>query len=266
MATGSQPTPKKSLGQHWLIDELSLEAIRDLADLQPTDTVLEIGPGTGNLTKLLAVRAQKVTAVELDATLARNLTKLNLANLEIINQDILAFNFDTAPSGYKIVANIPYYLTSKLIRVISETANPPKLAILLVQKEIAERITAVPGDLSILGVTCQYFWDAQKGPLVTADKFDPPPKVDSQVIRLTPKAKLSLSETEQEQLFKLVRIGFAAKRKTILNNLSSGYQIDKPKALEILEGVDIQPTVRPQNISLEQWVRLSQELSSLKLV
>lgn len=261
MATGREPKAKKSLGQHWLADQGILEAITDLADISSEDMVLEIGPGTGKLTKLLSAKANKVIAIELDNSLVIKLTALNLFNVQIVNEDVL--NYDLSGLGnYKLVANIPYYLTGKIIKLISETTNKPELAVLLVQKEIADRLAALPGDMSILGLTCQFYWDVQKGPLVSPDKFIPPPKVTSQIVKLTPKA-FNLSDEEIRGLFRLIKIAFSSKRKTILNNLSSGYRQDKKKVETILLGINIQPSRRPQTLSLDEWRKLNTALSGL---
>jgi 16S rRNA (adenine1518-N6/adenine1519-N6)-dimethyltransferase len=258
MATGDESKARKSLGQHWLADQGILEDITGLADISSKDTVLEIGPGTGRLTKLLSAKANKVIAIELDASLVKKLTALNLSNVQIINEDIL--NYDLSGLGkYKLVANIPYYLTGKIIKLISETANRPELVVLLVQKEIADRLAALPGDMSILGLTCQLNFNVQKGPLVTPDKFIPPPKVTSQVVKLTPK-KVNLSKEETEELFRLIKIAFSSKRKTILNNLSSGLRKDKKSVEAMLLGLDIQPSRRPQTLTLDEWQRLNANL------
>ncbi len=261
MATGREPKARKSLGQHWLADQGILKAITDLADISSEDTVLEIGPGTGRLTKLLSAKANKVIAVELDSSLAIKLTALNLANVRVANEDILDYDLSKLGS-YKLVANIPYYLTGKIIKLISETANRPKLAVLLVQKEIADRLAALPGDMSILGLTCQFYWDVQKGPLVSPDKFIPPPKVTSQIVKLTPKT-FNLSDEETRELFRLIKIAFSSKRKTILNNLSSGYRQDKKKIETILLAINIQPNRRPQTLSLNEWQKLNAAVSGL---
>lgn len=257
----AQSNLKKSLGQHWLVDPASLNAICKAADLQTTDLVLEIGPGSGNLTKLLVSNAREVIAVELDKDLVNSLIKLAKPNLKIINQDILEFNLNDLEPGYKIVANIPYYLTSKLIRQISETTKRPSLVALLVQKEIAERISAKPGEMSILGLTCQYFWEVEKLDVITADKFDPPPKVDSQIVRLRPKVNLPLNLPKQKKLFQLIRVGFSSKRKTLVNNLSSGFGKEKSSLSEILTSLNIDPMIRAQSLSTDQWISLLDELS-----
>ena len=254
MATGNGLKAKKSLGQHWLVDESSLKSILDLAEVSSSDTILEIGPGTGNLTKLLSREAHKVIGVELDSKLVSHLKSLNIPNLEVVNQDILKFKTDDL-AKYKIVANIPYYLTGQLIKYISELDNRPTLAILLVQKEIAERLTANPGQLSILGLICQYYWRIEKGPFISADKFSPPPKVNSQVIKLAPKAK-SLPKDKEEALFKLIKIGFSQKRKTLANNLTRGYRLDKVSARGLIESLNLRPDCRPQTLSLDDWLKL----------
>ena len=258
MATGDS-LAKKSLGQHWLSDSESLSAIVKMADLKKEDRVIEIGPGTGHLTKLLANKAKEVVAVELDQDLVDQLEKLNIANLKVINQDILTFNFSQF-DNYKIVANIPYYLTGKIIRLISELKNRPQVVVLLVQKEIADRLSAKPGDLSVLGLTAQYYWQIEKGLIVKSEKFDPPPKVDSQIVKLIP-VDHQESPEQLQALFRLIKIGFSAKRKTILNNLSSGYRITKEQTKTILASASIEPSTRAQNLSLTDWQRLADLIS-----
>jgi 16S rRNA (adenine1518-N6/adenine1519-N6)-dimethyltransferase len=150
---------KKSLGQHWLKDEASLTAICDAAELTQTDTVLEIGPGQGSLTSQLVRRAGKVIAVELDEYLASEIPfRVTDDNLEVVQGDILKFDLTQLPFGYKVVANIPYYLTSNLIRILSESPNPPSVMVLLVQKEVARRIAAKPGQMSLLSVSAQLYY------------------------------------------------------------------------------------------------------------
>ena len=155
---------KKELGQHWLHDDESLQAMADGIELKKTDTVLEIGPGLGTLTAKLTDQAKKVIAVEFDTDLARELVgRVPTANLQIVRQDILQFDLTTLPKKYKIAANIPYYLTSNLLRVLCESANPFSRAAILVQKEVAERVAAEPGDMSLLSVSVQYYCDVGLG-------------------------------------------------------------------------------------------------------
>jgi 16S rRNA (adenine1518-N6/adenine1519-N6)-dimethyltransferase len=167
-----QDKPKKSLGQHWLHDPEALKAMCDAADLHPEDTVLEIGPGLGTLTSLLTKRAKAVVAVEFDEQLAEALPgQVTASNLSTVHQDIMRFDLTTLPQGYKVVANIPYYLTSNLIRTLSESMNPPSTATLLVQQEVAQRVAAEPGHMSLLSVSAQFYWEASVGRVVDARLF-----------------------------------------------------------------------------------------------
>lgn len=259
----AEPTPKKSLGQHWLYDPASLQAMLDAAAVTADDTVLEVGPGLGTLTELLVHAAHSVVAVEFDADLARGLLQRVKAavgetdNLQIVQQDILRFDLTSLPPDYKVVANIPYYLTSKLVRVLSESPNPPLTAVLLVQKEVAERLAAKPGDLSILGVTAQYYFDVSLAEVVPAALFTPPPKVDSQIVVLRRRdAPLFGAELDVPAFFRVVKAGFGAKRKTLLNSLSGGLHLGKPETLALLERAGISPQLRAQNLSLDDWYRL----------
>lgn len=264
----AEPTPKKSLGQHWLTDEASLNAMLAAAEVGPNDTVLEIGPGLGSLTSVLTNTVQEVVAVEFDAALAAGLPKrVPAANLRTVQQDILRFDLTSLPPDYKVVANIPYYLTSNLVRVLSESSNPPLLAALLVQKEVAERLAAGPGNLSILGVTAQFYWQVSLGPLVQAKLFTPPPKVDSQIVVLkrreqspfagsTNGAGAPAEPFDTRLFFRLVKAGFGAKRKTLLNSLSAGLRISKEETGQLLQTAGINPQLRAQNLSLEDWHKL----------
>src|SRR3954471_17026357 len=174
------PATKKSLGQHWLHDEDSLLAMCEAVAVTPDDVVLEIGPGPGTLTQQLVVRAKQVVAVEFDETLAEQLpARIAAKNLTVVSQDILKFDFSGLSHGYKVVANIPYYLTSNLLRVMCESSNPFTQAAILIQKEVAERVAAKPGAMSILSVTTQFYCETSLGPIVLAELFTPPPKVDS---------------------------------------------------------------------------------------
>lgn len=255
------PYAKKSLGQHWLTDFVSLSAMCDAVQVQDGDTVLEIGPGLGTLTELLVERADKVVAVEFDEKLAKELPgRVPESNLSVVQQDILSFDFRTLPEGYKVVANIPYYLTSNLIRVMSESVNSPTAAALLVQKEVAERVAAKPGDMSLLSVTAQFYWQTSKGILVPAKLFTPPPKVDSQILILERRDTPLFPDVDAKQFFRLVKAGFSNRRKTLLNSLSGGLQMDKPAVNQLLESAGIKPTSRPQELSLDQWYSLYKTL------
>jgi 16S rRNA (adenine1518-N6/adenine1519-N6)-dimethyltransferase len=248
---------KKSLGQHWLKDEPTLVAICELANLTPADTVLEIGPGLGGLTMQLVKRAGRVLAIELDKGLASQLAaELSAGNLEIIQADILKFDLSQLPLDYKVVANIPYYLTSNLIRFLSESTNPPALMVLLVQKEVAQRIAAGPGQMSLLSVSSQLYYKPKLGPLVASDMFEPPPKVDSQVIILKRHEHPIFKDLDEKFFFQIVKAGFAGRRKKLRGSLSAGLGISKDQADQLLKSAGIDGNLRAQNLSLYEWYGL----------
>lgn len=249
--------PNKRLGQHWLKDEPTLEAICETANLEQGDTVLEIGPGLGDLTRQLLKRVSNVIAVELDEYLASRL-KAEVANpgLEVIQADILKFDLMELPANYKVVANIPYYLTSNLIRILSESPNPPELMVLLVQKEVAERLAAQPGQMSLLSVSAQLYYQVKLGMVVPAKLFEPPPKVDSQVIILSHRSKPLFDNLDTKQYFKLVKAGFSGRRKKLRSSLAAGLGISKPQSDELLNQAGIDGSLRAQNLSLQDWHKL----------
>ena len=246
--------PKKSLGQHWLFDEQSLEAICDIAQITKDDTVLEIGPGLGPLTVMLTARAKQVIAVELDEGLARKLpSRVPAANLTVVNGDILQFDLSQLPAGYKVVANVPYYVTSAIVRMLLETPTKPARAVLLVQKEVAERLAAVPGNMSVLAVSAQLYADVELGPVVPADRFDPPPKVDSQVVALAVRPAPLFAGLDTKLFFRVVKAGFSEKRKTLRNSLSGGLALPKGEAEALLAAAGIAPAERAERLSLDEW-------------
>jgi 16S rRNA (adenine1518-N6/adenine1519-N6)-dimethyltransferase len=256
-----EPIARKSLGQHWLQDPESLEAICDAAELQPDDTVLEIGPGLGSLTRLLVERAGQVIAVELDEKLASELpARVKAENLKIMSQDILDFDFAGLPAGYKVAANIPYYLTGKLLRRLSETPNPPVLAVLLLQKEVAERVAATSPRMSIISVTAQFYWQVDPGRIVPATLFAPRPKVDSQILTLRRRLKPLFVDVDPKEFFRLVKAGFAQPRKTLLNNLGAGLRCSRDEAQSICDRASIDSRRRPQTLDLKDWYSLYRSL------
>lgn len=259
-------TPKKSLGQHWLHDKKSLEAIINAADIQDGDTVLEIGPGLGTLTSRLLRRGASVIAVEFDhdlaVTLPKNLIKREslspeqLTSLTVVESDILQFDLRTLPENFHVVANIPYYLTSNLIRVLHESVNPFSRAAILIQKEVAERACAVPGQMSLLSVSTQYYSEASLGILVPSSLFNPPPKVDSQVLRLVRRTQPIFPDVDHKLFFRIVRAGFSQKRKTLGNSISAGLRLSKQAGSELLVIAGIDQSLRAQSLGLEDWYRL----------
>lgn len=253
--------PKKSLGQHWLKDRHTLAAIADAAQLTQNDTVLEIGPGLGTLTSELLRRAKKVVAVELDADLAAKLPgQFPGTSLTVVNQDILSFDLRTLGSEYVVVANVPYYITSKIIQLLTTAPNPPKRIVLLVQKEVAERLAAKPGDMSILAVSAQIFADVTLGAVVPAEFFTPPPKVDSQVVVMNTCTQPLVLLAEQRPFFRVVKAGFSAKRKKLRSSLASGLALPKAEVEKLLASCNISPDARAEELSIEQWLRIERAL------
>ncbi len=249
--------PKKLLGQNFLVNDEVLKKIIEAADLKPRDTILEIGPGLGVLTGKLVGHVGAVVAVEKDDELSAFLKKRfkSAKNLALINQDILLYNLQDLSPGYKVVANIPYYLTSKLIQNFLTSTNKPSLMILMVQKEVGERIIASPGDLSILGISVQLYGSAEIVEEVPKHNFWPVPKVDSVIIKIVPQKKYP-DVTDEKFFFRIVKVAFAGKRKQIHNTLSNGFKLPKETILEGLTKAGIAPTARPQDISLDQWADL----------
>lgn len=256
--------PKKSLGQHWLHDEQSLQAMLDAGSVGKDDVVLEVGPGLGTLTAKLCSIAKQVIAVELDDILAANLSK-NVANrlggepaknLKVIHESIIDFDVTDLPKGYKVIANIPYYLTSHLVRLLLESSNPPSETVLLVQKEVAQRIVAKPGQMGILSVASQYYAQLTLHQDVPAHLFTPPPKVDSQIVQLSYRKEPLFSDVNVEDFFKLVKAGFSEKRKKLRSSLSGGLHISKSEADDLLAEAKIGTDTRAQELTLQQWYQL----------
>lgn len=254
--------PNKSLGQHWLKDRLILEAIADCGDITSDDIILEIGPGLGTLTSVLLGRAKKVVAIEYDADLAAKLPgQFPGKNLEVINADILTFDFSQLPKGYKVVANLPYYITAKIIQTLTFANNPPSLSVLLVQKEVAERLAAKPGNMSILAVSAQLYQDVELGPLVTRDFFIPPPKVDSQTVVLKRRSMPLFKNFDEKQFFRVVKAGFSAKRKKLRSSLAAGLGISVVQAEDVLSKAHVDQNERAEALTLAQW----QSLATIKI-
>lgn len=257
----SETSPKKSLGQHWLRDGATLQAMADAADVVAGDVVLEIGPGLGTLTEVLLAAGAKVIAVEFDDLLAAGLRAKGWKNLEVMTADILSYDLTTLPKGYKVVANIPYYLTNKLLRTLCESSNPPVQMALLVQKEVAERVAAAPGDMSLLSVSVQFYCEVGLGQVAPAKLFTPPPKVDSQILQLAHRPQL-LYDVDTKQFFGLVKAGFSQRRKKLRSSLSGGLRISKPEASDLIEKAGLNPDVRAQELSLDNWYQLHQANTS----
>ena len=249
--------PKKSLGQHWLKDPEILADIAEAAELTCDDVVLEIGPGLGTLTSRLLARANSVTTVEFDTDLARKLPgQFPGKKLTVVNQDILQFDLNQLPKNYKVVANVPYYITSKIVEKLMTAENKPSVAVLLVQKEVAERIAAEAGNMSILSVSVQIFAEAELDIEVPRQFFTPPPKVDSQVVVLRTRNNPLITPEDQRDFFRIVKAGFSAKRKKLRSSLSGGLGIDKSAVEELLKNAGISPDARAEDLAIEDWKRL----------
>jgi len=255
-------TPK--LGQHFLTDETIIDEIISFADVSNNDTVLEIGPGKGILTEGLLKSGAKVIAVEKDHELFGFLRKKyrNNDNFAVYQGDIRDFDYKILPKGYKIVANIPYYLTGQLISQLTESSNKPKEAVLMIQKEVAERLTAPKGESSLLQLSTEVFAKVERGRVVTRDKFNPPPKVDSALIKLIFASKSALNKEEQKVFFRFLKFAFAGKRKKLLNTLPGALKIDKNELLKVLSELNLSENSRPQELDLKQWITLYKFLLS----
>lgn len=250
--------PDKSLGQHWLKDRLILEAIADCAEITPSTTVLEIGPGLGTLTSVLLDRAEQVIAVEFDADLAGKLAgQFPGKQLTVYNEDILSFDFRKVPANYTVVANVPYYITSKIVHILSTCVNPPSQIVLLVQKEVAQRLAAQPGHMSILAVSAQIFHEISLGPIVGAEWFTPPPKVDSQVVVMIRRREPLVPESQEKAFFRVVKAGFSERRKKLRSSLAGGLGLDKSSVDSLLIQALLSNEVRAQELSIEEWLRLA---------
>lgn len=254
----------KSLGQHWLKDRDVLAAVADEAQLTSDDTVLEVGPGLGTLTSELLRQSGSVIAVEFDAALARKLPgQFPGKNLTVVNEDILRYDLSRLPAGYKVVANVPYYITSKIIERLMTAENKPSVVVILVQKEVAERVAAHPGNMSILAVSAQIYATARLGIEVPKDYFTPPPKVDSQVIVLESRTTPLVRQSDERVFFRVVKAGFSSKRKKLRSSISAGLALDKAKTDILLASADINPDDRAEDLSIDDWLRLMAQYRTL---
>lgn len=249
--------PDKTLGQHWLHDRDTLKSIADKARLSKNNTVLEIGPGLGTLTSELLRQAGSVVAVEFDKELAQKLPgQFPGTNLRVVHDDILQFDLSDLPPGYKVVANVPYYITSKIVKKLVTAKNQPSIIVLLVQKEVAERLAAGPGDMSILAISAQIYAEVHLGDTVSAEMFTPPPKVDSAVAVLKMRPKSLLTDVDEKLFWRLVKAGFSAKRKKLRSSLAGGLHLSKVQVEQLLDQVNINPDDRAESLSIEDWKRL----------
>lgn len=248
----------KSLGQHWLKNRELLDQIADLATMQnepPIELCIEIGPGLGTLTSSLLRRFHKVIAIEYDARLADNLpASFPGKPLTVINADILQTNLATIVDGekYVVAGNIPYYITSPIIKQLLTTPALPAKIVLLIQKEVAERIAATDGHQTLLSLFVQNLATAELGPVVPAAEFTPPPQVDSQVICLTPLPQPLVDPA----CLDFAKIGFSSPRKKLIANLAAGTNHSKTTWRDLLDQQMIDPDCRPGDLDLSDWENL----------
>ena len=253
--------PKKSLGQNFLFDENVLRRIADTAELTSADEVLEIGPGLGSLTQVLAERAQRVVAVELDDRLLPIL-RLQLAarpNVALVHGDIMAQNpadWFAEAEHYKVVANVPYYITGGILRHLLTAVVKPELMVLTIQKEVAERLTATPGNMSLLAVSVQFYGLATLEMNLAVGAFWPRPNVASSVLKVDLRQRLPSTTAvgDEEAFFHIVRMGFSQKRKQLQKNLR---QLGDKKSIKTwLSAAEIDGTRRAETLNLDEWVQL----------
>lgn len=286
--------PNFTYGQNFLVDDFVLQDIVDAAEVTSADTILEIGPGIGNLTKLLCERAGFVLSVEKDPKFLPilNSIKKEFKNFRFEISDALQFNFQeemrsapiyrqpvvpingqtTKPSDvvqatglpYKVVANIPYYITGKILQMLMTAKNKPQTITILTQKEVAQTVCAKAGDLSMLAISVQLFGTPEIIQIVQAKSFYPAPKVDSAVLQIKLFEQPKYNIGDEKKFFKVLRACFSGKRKQIHNTLKNNLALKKETVDAVLQAAKINPAVRPQELSIEQWILLTQSISKFQ--
>jgi 16S rRNA (adenine1518-N6/adenine1519-N6)-dimethyltransferase len=253
--------PKKSLGQNFLQDPNTLEKIANAADIAPTDTVLEIGAGTGALTIKLAQRAAQVLAIEIDERLLPVLHSQlrDFPNVRLYHADILQVDLDALLGSrpYLVVANLPYYITSRILRHLFEARNKAQRLILTVQQEVAERLVAKPGEMSLLSVSAQFYGKPQIVARLSPSVFYPRPEVASAVVRIDIYDKPPVEVPDEQVFFHVVSAGFGQKRKQLKNSLGSGLAISHSAAADLLRRAGVDPMRRAETLSLEEWAAIT---------
>jgi 16S rRNA (adenine1518-N6/adenine1519-N6)-dimethyltransferase len=252
--------PNKSFGQNFLIDRSVLAKIVEAAEISQEDQILELGAGTGVLTRELAKSARRVVAVELERDMLALLEKTtaNLGNVELVARNFLFLDatevFAQAP--YKLVANLPYYITAPTFRHFLESANSPRLMVVMVQQEVAQRITAKPGELSLLGVSVQFYGKPRIMAQVPAQAFYPAPKVDSAILRIDVDEHKILTQSERDSFFRVVQAGFSERRKQLHNSLAHGLHRKNEDVRTWLAAASIDASRRAETLSIEEWLCL----------
>lgn len=253
--------PNKTLGQNFLLDEIALQQVAEAGEVTPQDVVLEVGAGLGSLTRHLATLAGQVVAVEIDASLLPALRQVvgRFSNVTVIQGDILSLDLARLVSqpDYLVVANIPYNITSALIRHLLEADKPPKRLVLTVQQEVARRICATPGDMSLLALSVQVYGQPEIIAPIPAGAFYPPPRVDSAIVRIQRYPQPLIPRDELDTFFRLIKAGFSQKRKTMRNALAGGLRMPPATIVGLLESVSINPMRRAETLSLPEWQKLT---------
>lgn len=256
--------PNKSFGQNFLVDRAVLQRIVEVAELGPNDQVLEVGAGTGVLTRELARQARRVVAVELEQDMLKLLAKTtsDFSNIELVARNLLYLDPQEVfgHERYKLVANLPYYITAPTFRHFLESANPPALLVVMVQYEVAQRIVAEPGDLSLLGVSIQFYGQPRIIARVPARSFYPAPKIDSAILRVDVHAQTPLAPKERESFFRVVQAGFSERRKQLHNSLAHGLHRKDEEVRAWLAAASIEANRRAETLSIEEWLRLWREV------
>ena len=264
--------PKKSLGQNFIHDPNTLEKIVASAELSGSETVIEIGPGTGAMTAILARQAEQVVAVEIDTRLEPLLTAAvaGLDNVRVVFADVLGQPLPqvAATDSYVVVANIPYYISSRILSHALESEPPPGRMILTVQYELAERIIARPGDMNLLAVSVQFFGSPHIVARIKPSVFWPRPDVDSAILRIDThtESPLSVPVPDRRAFFRVARAGFSQKRKQLKNALGGGLAIKAAQAGELLDAAGIDPKRRAETLSLDEWAKLTHTLTQAGVV
>ncbi len=258
--------PNKSFGQNFLIDRSVLNKIIDASAIDADDEILEVGAGTGVLTRELAQHAKRVVAVEIERDMLTLLeeTTGSYKNVELVARNLLQLDPSEvfAQRPYKLVANLPYYITAPTFRHFLESANPPRLLVVMVQLEVAQRIVAAPGDLSLLAVSIQFYGQPRIVARVPANAFYPAPKVDSAILRVDIRPQVALSQQERDGFFHVVQAGFCARRKQLHNSLTHGLHYKNELVRSWLASADIDASRRAETVSIEEWLRLWRVIAS----
>lgn len=255
-------------GQNFLIDTTVVEKLIQVAAIKSTDHILEIGPGFGVLTKRLADQAKSVTAVEVDKRLVKALSQIMVdqPKVKIVEGDVLKIFsrlIESLPDDYRIVANLPFQITSHFLRRFLETAKRPKDMTLIVQKELAERICAQPGQMSLISLSVQLFGQPRIRAFIDRSSYWPQPRVDTAILKISninQGAVQKLDQSQLEMFWRMARIGFSSRRKQLHNNLTAGLKEDNDQIKEIISKTGLNPLCRPQELAVSDWLRLFERL------